>query len=144
MCSPLTYIRGRGSYWCMYTSKFRSPRCCSIRFTTGFRSVGAKRPLLLVQAQPGTGLDSASWSAPGITGTFVILFANAMGAYATAYALVGGNFNLLAIRIGSLVAGDVSTKPQLGSALAVLLGLMMLVALTVSQWFMRRVRKDLA
>jgi putative spermidine/putrescine transport system permease protein len=82
--------------------------------------------------------------APGITGTFVILFANAMGAYATAYALVGGNFNLLAVRIGSLVAGDVSTKPQLGSALAVLLGLMMLVALTVSQWFMRRVRKDLA
>ncbi|BBH22810.1 ABC transporter permease [Paenibacillus baekrokdamisoli] len=82
--------------------------------------------------------------APGIAGTFVILFANAMGAYATAYALVGSNFNLLAVRIGALVSGDVITRPQLGSALAVLLGLIMLIAMSLSQWFMRRVRKDLA
>jgi len=80
---------------------------------------------------------------PGIAGTFGILFANAMGAYATAYALVGGNYNLLAIRIGSLVTGDVITRPQLGSALAVLLGITMVLALWLNDLLMRRVRRDL-
>jgi putative spermidine/putrescine transport system permease protein len=80
---------------------------------------------------------------PGIAGTFTILFANAMGAYATAYALVGGNYNLLAIRIGSLVAGNVVTRPQLGCALAVLLGAMMVLAMWANERFMRKVRRDL-
>lgn len=80
---------------------------------------------------------------PGMTGTFTILFANAMGAYATAYALVGGNYNLLSIRIGSLVAGNVVTRPQLGCALAVLLGIMMVLAMWINETLMRRVRRDL-
>ena len=42
---------------------------------------------------------------PGIAGTFTILFANAMGAYASAYALTGSNYNLAAIRIGALITG---------------------------------------
>jgi len=66
--------------------------------------------------------------APAIFGTLGILFANAMGAYATAYALVGGNYNLLAVRIGSLVAGDVVNQPEMGSTLAVLLALSTLLA----------------
>ena len=40
---------------------------------------------------------------PGIVGTFSVLFANAMGAYASAYALTGSSYNLVAIRIGALV-----------------------------------------
>lgn len=80
---------------------------------------------------------------PSIAGTFGILFANAMGAYATAYALVGGNYNLLVIRIGSLVSGDVLTRPQLGSALAVILGLMMVAAIALNTWMARLVRRDL-
>ncbi|MEB3102188.1 ABC transporter permease [Ferviditalea candida] len=80
---------------------------------------------------------------PGVTGTASILFANSMGAYATAYALVGGNYNLLAIRIGSLIAGDVITRPQLGSALAVLLGLLMLGSMWLNERMMRRIRRDL-
>ena len=40
---------------------------------------------------------------PGIVGTFSVLFANAMGAYASAYALTSSNYNLVAIRIGSLI-----------------------------------------
>ncbi|MNN01401.1 hypothetical protein D3C81_1140180 [compost metagenome] len=66
-----------------------------------------------------------------------------MGAYATAYALLGGNYNLLAIRIGSLVAGDVFTRPQLGSALAMVLGLTMVLSLWINERLMRRVRRDL-
>jgi putative spermidine/putrescine transport system permease protein len=80
---------------------------------------------------------------PGIAGTFSILFANAMGAYATAYALVGSSFNLVPIRIGALVSGDIFAQPELGSALAVLLGLTMTAALLVNEWLMKKVRRDL-
>lgn len=74
---------------------------------------------------------------PAVFGTLGILFANAMGAYATAYALVGGNYNLLAVRIGSLVAGDVVTQPQMGSTLAVLLALSTLLAVYLNQRMVR-------
>lgn len=80
---------------------------------------------------------------PGVVGTFSILFANAMGAYATAYALVGSNYNLLATRIGSLIAGDVFARPQLGSALAVLLALTMIFAMLFNEKMMNLVRRDL-
>lgn len=78
---------------------------------------------------------------PAIFGTLGILFANAMGAYATAYALVGGNFNLLAIRIGSLVAGDVVNQPELGSALAVLLALSTLLAVYLNHRMTKRAQQ---
>jgi putative spermidine/putrescine transport system permease protein len=80
---------------------------------------------------------------PSVVGTFSILIANAMGTYATAYALVGSNYNLMTIRIGSLVAGDVAVQPQLGSALAVILGLLMVVAMWFNERLMRRFRRDL-
>jgi len=75
---------------------------------------------------------------PAVFGTLGILFANAMGAYATAYALVGGNYNLLAIRIGSLVSGDVVNEPQLGNALAVILALTTLLAVYLNHKMVQR------
>ncbi len=81
--------------------------------------------------------------APSVFGTLGILFANAMGAYATAYALVGGNYNLLVIRIGSLVAGDVTNQPNLGSALAVLLAVSTLIAVFLNHWMTKRSAKYL-
>lgn len=78
---------------------------------------------------------------PAIFGTLGILFANAMGAYATAYALVGGNYNLLAVRIGSLVAGDVVTQPEMGSTLAVLLGLTTILAVYLNHLMVRRTER---
>ncbi|MHC6224514.1 ABC transporter permease [Pseudomonas sp. X10] len=75
---------------------------------------------------------------PALLGTFVILLANALGAYATVYALTTGNFNVLPIRIAALVAGDITLAPNLASALAMLLvGLMTLVTV-VHQWLLRR------
>ena len=75
---------------------------------------------------------------PALLGTFVILLANALGAYATVYALTTGNFNVLPIRIAALVAGDISLDPNLASALAIILvGLMTLVTL-VHQWLLKR------
>lgn len=75
---------------------------------------------------------------PAVFGTLGILFANAMGAYATAYALVGGNYNLLAVRIGSLVSGDVVNQPQLGNALAVILALSTLLAVFLNHRMTKR------
>lgn len=77
--------------------------------------------------------------APALLGTLGILFANAMGAYATAYALVGSNYNLLAVRISSLVTGDVVTRPQLGSALAVLLAVTSIGAVWINSMMTRKV-----
>ena len=75
---------------------------------------------------------------PALLGTFVILLANALGAYATVYALTTGNFNVLPIRIAALVAGDITLDPNMASALAmILVGLMTLVTV-VHQWLLRR------
>ncbi|MEX2415055.1 MAG: ABC transporter permease subunit [Paenibacillaceae bacterium] len=77
---------------------------------------------------------------PSVLGTFVILFANALGAYTTAYAL-SINFNLLPIRIGKLVSGDVFARPELGSALAVLLAITMLLALYINERMVKLTRR---
>ncbi len=75
---------------------------------------------------------------PALLGTFIILLANALGAYATVYALTTGNFNVLPIRIAAMVAGDIALNPNLASALAmVLVGLMALITV-VHQWLLRR------
>ncbi len=70
---------------------------------------------------------------PSIMGTLSILFANAIGAYATAVALTSGNINLLSIRIGALVSGDISLNPELASALAVILGMIVVITNLVSR-----------
>ncbi|MEH7123274.1 ABC transporter permease subunit [Bacillus sp. JJ1532] len=80
---------------------------------------------------------------PGIAGTFTILFANAMGAYASAYALTGSNFNLAAIRIGALITGDIFAQPELASAIAVLLGMIMIIVMSLSEWLVKKTRRDL-
>ena len=75
---------------------------------------------------------------PALLGTFVILLANALGAYATVYYLTTGNFNVLPIRIAGLVSGDISLDPELASALAmVLVGLMALITV-VHQLLLKR------
>ena len=78
--------------------------------------------------------------APSLIGSFILLFANAMGTYATAYALIGGGANLVTIRIGELVSGDVFTDPNLANALAVLLVSVLLVPILVDQLLLRRNR----
>lgn len=55
---------------------------------------------------------------PSIRGTFCLLFANSMGAYATAYALTSGNSNLVPLRISAMAAGDVFLDFPLASAMS--------------------------
>lgn len=58
---------------------------------------------------------------PAILGTSSILFANAMAAYATPYAILGSNYPLLAIQISGMFTGDVVQQVDKGSAMSVLL-----------------------
>lgn len=80
---------------------------------------------------------------PGIVGTFSVLFANAMGAYASAYALTSSNYNLVAIRIGALIKGDIFAQPELASAIAVLLAVTMVIAMLLSEWSIKKTRGKL-
>lgn len=75
--------------------------------------------------------------APSLLGCFLLLFANAMGTYATAWALVGGSANVVTIRIGELTAGDVFSDPNLADALAMLLVISLIVPIVVQQVFLK-------
>ncbi|MBD9552705.1 ABC transporter permease subunit [Pantoea sp. PNT01] len=75
---------------------------------------------------------------PALLGTFVILLANALGAYATIYALTTGNFNVVPVRIAALVSGDILLDPNTGSALAMLLVAIMALITLVQQYLVRR------
>lgn len=66
------------------------------------------------------------------------LLANALGAYATVYALTTGNFNVLPIRIAAMVSGDISLDPNMASALAVVLVALMTVVTVVHQLLLKR------
>ncbi len=81
--------------------------------------------------------------APSLAGAAVLLFANAMGTYATAFALAGGNVNLVTIHIGELVAGDVFSEPNLADALSMILVATLVLPIVVQQvWAKRRVNRD--
>ena len=74
---------------------------------------------------------------PSILSTFTVLFANAMGAFATAYYLVSSSYNIVPIRIGALMSGDIRTKPELGSALAITLAMVLIVVMLINDWASR-------
>ena len=55
---------------------------------------------------------------PSLLGTLALLFANAFGAVATAYALTGSSLNIVPILLFAQIRGDVLHDPHLGYALA--------------------------
>jgi putative spermidine/putrescine transport system permease protein len=57
--------------------------------------------------------------APALMSSFLLLFANSFGAYATAWTLTGPDVNLVTVQIGSLIRGEVQLEPELADALAV-------------------------
>lgn len=78
---------------------------------------------------------------PSIVGTFSVLIANALAAYATAYALMINNYPLLAIKISGMFVGEVQQQKELGSALSVVLMLLMSAAILVNNYLLSRSRK---
>jgi putative spermidine/putrescine transport system permease protein len=55
---------------------------------------------------------------PSLLGAAILLFANAFGAVATAYALTGSSLNIVPILLYAQIRGDVLHDPHLGYALA--------------------------
>ncbi len=55
---------------------------------------------------------------PSLLGTTILLFANAFGAVATAFALTGSTLNIVPILLFAQIRGDVLHDPHLGYALA--------------------------
>ncbi|MGL5694806.1 MAG: ABC transporter permease [Peptostreptococcaceae bacterium] len=80
---------------------------------------------------------------PGVAGVFSILFANSMGAYASAYALVGSNYNLLTVQIGALISGDIFSRTELASAIAVILSVILIITLLFNDYMMKKIRRDM-
>ncbi|PAR30405.1 ABC transporter permease [Vibrio metoecus] len=75
---------------------------------------------------------------PALLGTLIILVANAMGAYASVYALTSGNYNLITIRIASLVSGDLFLEPNLAAAISTLLMVILALFTVINQWLIGR------
>lgn len=71
---------------------------------------------------------------PSILGAMILLFGNAFGAYATAYALTGGRLPIITIQIGAQVRGDVLHNPGLGNAMAMGMVVVMAVSLAGYSW----------
>lgn len=77
---------------------------------------------------------------PSILGTFLLLFANAFGAIATAYSLTGSTFNIVPIQLYAQIRGDVLHNPNLGYALA--LGMIVITGLSNLIYIWMRIRAE--
>jgi len=76
--------------------------------------------------------------APTLLGTAILLFGNAFGAYATAYAFTGSFLNLVTIVIGAQIQGDVLYNPGLGNAMALGMIVIMSLVMLIYLWTQRR------
>ncbi|WP_343033793.1 ABC transporter permease [Vibrio agarilyticus] len=75
---------------------------------------------------------------PALLGTFIILIANAIGAYASVYALTAGNYNVITVRIASLVSGDLFLEPNLAAAISVTLMALLAFITLINQWLVSK------
>lgn len=80
---------------------------------------------------------------PAILGAMVLLFGNAFGAHATAFALTGGGTGqrVITILIGAQLSSDTRTNPGLGNAMA--LGMIAIMGVTIAlySWLQRRTER---
>jgi len=77
---------------------------------------------------------------PSILGTMILLFGNAFGAYATAYALTGGALPIITIQIGAQIRGDVLHNPGLGYAMA--MGMVFIMAVSLAGYTLLQSRTE--
>jgi putative spermidine/putrescine transport system permease protein len=77
---------------------------------------------------------------PSILGATLLLFANAFGAVATAYALTGSSLNIVPILLFAQIRGDVLHNPNLGYALA--LGMIVITGISNAGYMWLRSRSE--
>jgi putative spermidine/putrescine transport system permease protein len=78
---------------------------------------------------------------PSLIAGVVLLFANAFGAYATAWTLGGSNITLVTIQIAFITTGEVLHDPGAGDALAMLSLMIMGVCIAMYQFANSRARR---
>ena len=78
---------------------------------------------------------------PSILGTISVLFANALAAYATAYALLMNNYALLPINISGMFVGDITIRKGLGGALSVIMMLLMVIMILITNALTKKSQK---
>jgi putative spermidine/putrescine transport system permease protein len=77
---------------------------------------------------------------PSFLGTVILLFANAFGAVATAYALTGSSLNIVTILLYAQIRGDVLHNANLGYALA--LGMILITGVSNGAYIWLRARSE--
>lgn len=77
---------------------------------------------------------------PSLAGSTLLLFANAFGAVATAYALTNSTLNIVPILLFAQIRGDVLHNPNLGYALA--LGMVVITGLSNLIYLVLRSRTE--
>lgn len=77
---------------------------------------------------------------PPMLGATLLLFANAFGAIATAYALTGSSLNIVTILLFAQIRGDVLHNPNLGYALA--LGMILITGFSNAMYIWLRSRSE--
>lgn len=78
---------------------------------------------------------------PSLIAGFTLLFANAFGAYATAYTLVESQLALVTLQIGYMITGEVRHDPGVGMALAIVSLLIMGISILIYQLATRRAHR---
>ena len=78
---------------------------------------------------------------PSILGTFSVLFANALAAYATIYALMMDNIALLPVQIAGCFTGEVKIRAGLGGALSGVMMAIMVIMILITNGLSRRFQK---
>ena len=78
---------------------------------------------------------------PSLIAGFTLLFANAFGAYATAYTLVQAKLSLVTLQIGYMIAGEVRQDQGVGMAMAVMSLIIMGLSIGVYQVATSRARR---
>lgn len=81
--------------------------------------------------------------APSLLSGFILLFANAFGAYATAYTLAGSRLSLITLQIGFAITGEVRHAPGTGDALAVVALITMGLCVLAYQLLNARMRSEM-
>lgn len=78
---------------------------------------------------------------PSILSTFSVLFANALAAYATIYALMMDNIALLPVQIAGCFTGEVKIRAGLGGALSVVMMVIMVIMILLTNALSRGFQK---
>ena len=79
--------------------------------------------------------------APSLIAGVTLLFANAFGAYATAYTLVESQLSLVTLQIGYFITGEVRHDPGIGMAMAIISLIIMGLSILVYQLATGRARR---